>query len=99
MSIEGNELRSQLTNLVNEGAYQLGLGSLADMRGAERIYSPTFRLAACNQGTNANDLMQRMFWKTFSERFPDFGLGGVAHVEHPRRCCEVGDGLQVPNDY
>jgi hypothetical protein len=45
-SVEGGGLRTQLANLLNEVAYQLGLGALADVGRTERVRAPTFTLAA-----------------------------------------------------
>src|SRR5215471_1493585 len=46
VSVEGDKLRKQLANLFDEVAYQLCLGSLANVRRAERVDAPALRLAA-----------------------------------------------------
>ncbi len=86
MTVERDELRTQIPDLLHKGAYQLGLGALAYMGRAECINAPALRLAARDQPADANDLMQRMFGKPGPERLADVSLGRLAHVEHPCRC-------------
>jgi len=98
MSVEGDELREQLSNLFDKIAYQPSLGSFTDVGRAERFYAPAFRLASRDQGAYARDLMKRVFGETRAKGFADRGVGCVAHVEHPRRGFEIRDGFQIPND-
>ena len=48
MSVEGDELRTQVANLLDKVAYQFNLGSLAYVGCAQRINAPALRLAACD---------------------------------------------------
>ena len=64
MSVEGDELREQLADFFDKVAYQLSLGSFADVGRAERVNAPAFRLACRDQRADAYDLMKRMFRKT-----------------------------------
>jgi hypothetical protein len=98
VAVERNELRPELADLLDEVAYEFGLGPLTYMRRAERIHAPALRLTTRDQGTDAEDLVQRVLGKAVAERLANIGLGGVAHVEHPRRCRKVWHSLQVPND-
>jgi hypothetical protein len=99
VSVEGDKLRKQLANLFDEVAYQLCLGSLANVRRAERVDAPALRLAARDQGANTNDLMKWMLGKSRTKCFPDFNLGRGTQIKHPRSSREIRNGFQVPNNY
>src|SRR6516225_9924605 len=71
VSVKGDELWKQLTNLFDKIAYQLCLGSLANVGCAERVHPPAFRLARRDQGAYARDLMKRVFRETRTKCFPD----------------------------
>jgi hypothetical protein len=60
VAIERYKLGAQLPDLLDEIAYQLGLGTLTDVGCPERINTPAFGLTAGNQSANANDFMKRM---------------------------------------
>ena len=98
MAVEGDELRTQLANLLNEVAYQLGFGALAYVGRAERLHAPALGLAARDQSADANDFVERMFGKPWPDRFAYVGVGRVAQVEHTAAAARSGTGLQVPND-
>ena len=57
-----------LANLLDKVAYQLGLGSLADVGGAERVHAPPLRLAASDQRADACDLVEWMFREAWPKR-------------------------------
>jgi hypothetical protein len=52
-----------LINSFDEISDQLPLRSLAHMGSAERIYSPTLWLSACDQRADARDLVKRVLGK------------------------------------
>jgi hypothetical protein len=57
--VEGDELRTQLTDFLNEVAYQFSFRALANVGRAERLDTPTFSLAARNESANASEFMDR----------------------------------------
>jgi agmatine/peptidylarginine deiminase len=57
VTVEGDQLGTQLADLINKVANQLGRGTLPNVRCPERINTPAFWLTTSHQGTNANDLM------------------------------------------
>src|SRR5215471_15390233 len=98
MSVEGNKLRKQFADLFDKVAYQLSLGSFADVGRAEGIYAPALRLTARDQRANASDLMKRILRETRTECFSDLALRRIAQIEHPRRCRKIGHRFQIPNN-
>ena len=63
MAVESYELRSQLTDPLNEVPDQLSLRSLPDVGRAQCLYAPTFGASARDQCAYARDLVKRMLWK------------------------------------
>src|SRR5215471_20764142 len=59
VSVEGDELRKQLANLFDEIAYQLCLGSLANVRCAERVDATTVADLASGSNNTASTKCRR----------------------------------------
>jgi hypothetical protein len=53
-------------------------GPLTNVRCAEGVYAPAFRLATRNQGTYARDFMKGILGKACTERFPDLKFRRIA---------------------
>jgi hypothetical protein len=97
----------QVSLTLGRGAeYRVSPNLLGIWRGASFRYvrcpqgvnAPAFGLAACHQGTNADDLVKGVLGKAFAKRLPDSRFGGHAKVEHPSGRREVGNRFQVPDD-
>src|SRR6516164_143647 len=99
MSAEGDKLWEQLTNLFYKIAYQPSLGSFVDVWRAECVHAPALRLASRDQGSDAHNLMERMFGEPRTECFSDLALGRIAQVEHPGGRRKIGYCFQIPNNY
>ena len=53
MPVEGDKTRKQFADLLDEITYQLGLGALANVWCAERVYAPALGLAVRDQSADA----------------------------------------------
>ena len=60
------------------------------MRRSESIHTPSLRLAAGNQRTNAHDLMQRMLGETWPKSVPDLSVIRIPQVERLQNCASDG---------
>jgi hypothetical protein len=63
MAIPSNHLGAKLTNPFGKSLYEFRLRSFARVGGTESIDSPALRLATGHQSTNADDLVQGVFWE------------------------------------
>ena len=68
------------------------------MRGAEGIDRPAFRTVRSDQGSNAGDLVEWVFWEPLAEDRSEFRSRSPNHAEDPAHRIEVRHGLQVPDD-
>jgi hypothetical protein len=98
MSVPGYHLGAKLPHPFGESLYQFGFGLLAGVRGAQGIDSPALRLTVCHQGTDADDFVQRVFWKARPQTFPHFGFRGRAQIKHSGCGCDVRHYFKVPGN-
>jgi hypothetical protein len=84
VAIERHEPRAQLSDLADEGRYQLLLGPLADVRGSEGLDRPVIILAPSDEGADANDRTVDVLRKLVADSFADPPANPFA-VAKPRR--------------
>ena len=93
IAVEGDELRLQLIDSINEAFDQFGLGPFFDMRGAESRHAPSIIFPFGHQCSDTGDAMQGMLWKARAERVT--GLGLVTFLQPMSWSWKTGQGVKV----
>jgi hypothetical protein len=70
VAVEGDEW-AQLSDLADEGGYQLLFGPVADVGRSEGLDRPVIILAPSDEGADANDRMIDVLRKLVSDSFAD----------------------------
>src|SRR5262249_33822106 len=98
-SVERDELRLQILNLIHESCDQFLFGPVANMRRTECIYLPVSLLATCHQSTDADDGVIDVLGKLTSNRLPDLVVSFAVKPVGCGETLEIRDGLNVPDNY
>jgi hypothetical protein len=97
VSVEGDELRAQLRDLVAEGTDQFPLGPLAHVRCADGVHRPVVGLPVGNEGSDANDRVVDVLREFVADGLADLHVGLADQVVGGCKPAEVGHCLEVPH--
>ena len=89
VAVEGDELRVQLRDPVDERRDQLLLGPLADVRRAEGVNRPVIGLSVCDEGADADDRVVDVLGELVADHLANLVVGLADEVVggcEPARC-------------
>jgi hypothetical protein len=98
VAVEGHETRTQLRDLVAEGADQLLLYPLAHVGRANGVYRPVARLPVRDEGADTDNRVVDVLGELVADRLADLHVGLADEVVGGREPGEVGHSLKVPDD-
>jgi hypothetical protein len=98
VAVEGDELRVQFRDPIDERGDQLLLGPLTDMRRAGGINRPVIGLSVRDESADAHDRVVDVLGELVADQLANLVIGLAHKSIGGCEPADVGNGLQVPDD-